>query len=244
MLRAMSCTEIATAHTMAFLARHLPPAPARILEVGCGRGEVAAALGGLGHEVDAIDVDADAVAAARALGVPARQADFFSIRAGAHDVVLLTRSLHHIAPLQRALDHASGLMAPGGSIVIEDFAVEAMDAVTATWFYDLCALLGVAGALWPAQDMAADPLAAWVAEHEHHPGEEPLHTGAAMQDALAARFAVVATEPAPYLYRTIVRRTDDRALTSAFLTIEEQRIAAGHLRAIGLRMVARSQAAR
>jgi len=125
--------------------------------------------------------------------------------------------------------------------VVEDFAVEAMDAATATWFYDLCALLGVTGALSPAQDTAPDPLATWVAEHQQHHGEEPLHTGASMRSALAARLAMVATERVPYLYRTIVRRSDDRALAAAFLATEEQRIASGHLQPIGLRMVARSQ---
>lgn len=234
----MPCSEIATAHTLAFLARYLPAAPARILEVGCGRGEVAVALAGLGHQVDAIDLDRDAVTAARALGAPARQADFFAAGGATFDFVLFTRSLHHLAPLDRALDHARQLVAPGGLIAVEDFAVEAMDAVTAAWFYDLCALLGVGGALPSGHGSPADPCARWVAEHEHGPGEEPLHTGAAMAGALAERFALRATEHCPYLYRTIIQRSDDARLGAAFLALEERRIASGHVRPIGLRMVA------
>src|SRR5215211_100005 len=42
----------------AFVLSHLPPPPRRILEVGCGRGDLALALSGVGYDVVAVDPDA------------------------------------------------------------------------------------------------------------------------------------------------------------------------------------------
>jgi Methyltransferase domain len=42
----------------AFVHEHLPAAPARVLEVGCGRGDLARALARAGHRVVAIDPEA------------------------------------------------------------------------------------------------------------------------------------------------------------------------------------------
>jgi 2-polyprenyl-3-methyl-5-hydroxy-6-metoxy-1,4-benzoquinol methylase len=41
-----------------FVEAHLPPAPARVLEVGCGRGQLARAIARSGYDVVAIDPDA------------------------------------------------------------------------------------------------------------------------------------------------------------------------------------------
>ncbi len=62
----------------AWLAGVLPPPPARLLDAGCGDGTVARWLAGLGYRVTAIDADPDAIAKARAAGVPAVQADLVS----------------------------------------------------------------------------------------------------------------------------------------------------------------------
>jgi ubiquinone/menaquinone biosynthesis C-methylase UbiE len=41
-----------------FVEAHLPPAPARVLEVGCGRGDLARAVSESGYEMVAMDPDA------------------------------------------------------------------------------------------------------------------------------------------------------------------------------------------
>ncbi len=41
-----------------FVTEQLPSAPARVLEVGCGRGDLARAIAESGYEVVAIDPDA------------------------------------------------------------------------------------------------------------------------------------------------------------------------------------------
>ena len=60
--------DIATAETAAFLLEWLGDSHRRVLEVGAGDGHVAEVLGQRGHEVVAIDTDAESVARARARG--------------------------------------------------------------------------------------------------------------------------------------------------------------------------------
>jgi len=61
--------------TAAFVGRFVPQSRARILDVGCGSGGLAAVLGAAGHVVTGIDSSAEVVQQARANGIDARQAD-------------------------------------------------------------------------------------------------------------------------------------------------------------------------
>jgi 2-polyprenyl-3-methyl-5-hydroxy-6-metoxy-1,4-benzoquinol methylase len=63
-----------TRYTCDFIERFLPRECRRILEVGCGTGELAARLSKDAYSVVAIDSDRDSVAAAQRLGVNARVA--------------------------------------------------------------------------------------------------------------------------------------------------------------------------
>lgn len=163
----------------------LPGGRARILDAGCGDGTLAAELAGLGHDVTAIDLDTDAAVAA---GVPAVRADLTEYRDDPFDVVVLSLSLHHMHPLGAALDRVAALLAPGGLLVVDEFAWDWADAAAATWFYDAGALLGRFAAV-------ADPVARWRETHED------LTTGQAMLDAIAARFEVSWTRRERYLFR-------------------------------------------
>lgn len=122
--------DVATTETVEFLLRHLSPQPLRILEVGCGTGEVAARLQGYHHHVIAIDSEAKAIEQAQQLGVDARLAVWPLFEESAFDAILFTRSLHHIAPLDVALSHASQLLLPSGVLLVEDFAYNEMDPPT------------------------------------------------------------------------------------------------------------------
>src|SRR5262249_26118962 len=91
---------------LTYLGDWLPPAPARILDVGCGNGELARALERAGYAVLAIDIDPAAVAAAIAHGVNATEADMADFDADPFDAVLFSLSLHHMDRLTEALARA------------------------------------------------------------------------------------------------------------------------------------------
>ncbi|HEY7198942.1 MAG TPA: methyltransferase domain-containing protein [Candidatus Dormibacteraeota bacterium] len=240
-MRQPSPLDAGTAEVLAFVRRALPAPPLRVVEVGCGRGELAAALQAAGYEVTALDADPDAVAAARAAGVPARHADFLDGDAERHDAVLFTRSLHHIASLDRAV----ALAAEAGPIVIVDeFARERADAATAAWFSDARALLAATGVLTPphADPLDPDPLQRWLVEYGDR-REHRLHTGAEMEAALRTRLDVVSVEACPYLYRHLAQwlEVSERgaAVARLLLELERARIARGELVPLGVRAIAR-----
>src|SRR5262249_6962621 len=136
-------------------------------------------------------------------------ADVRTYRAAPFHAVAFTASLHHIAPLDAALDAAVALLAPGGALVIDDFDLDAPDLATLRWDYDAQELLAAAGAYDAAHVDGApgdDPRARWEAGHAPHHDEAPLHGGAAMLAGIAARFHELRVVRGPYLWRHIARR--------------------------------------
>ncbi|TQV76067.1 class I SAM-dependent methyltransferase [Exilibacterium tricleocarpae] len=199
----MDPVQIPTRETVRFITDHAHNR-ARVLEVGCGSGEVAEALKTRGHQVVAIDTDAAAVARARQRGVDARVAHWPQFIENPFDVIVFTRSLHHIQPLAAALDEAAKLLAPGGAVMVEDFAFDELKPAFAGWFYELLALLEASAAL-PYPDTALrEELLAVQRGHSLH-RDHHLHTATTLRDALSARFRLTHLATAPYLYRYICR---------------------------------------
>jgi SAM-dependent methyltransferase len=238
----MSPTDIPTQHTLRFLDRVLPAGPRRVLEVGCGNGALAERLQSGGRSVTAIDRAADAVQQARTRGVQAIAADFFEYRDDPFDVVLFSRSLHHLAPLSQAVDHARALLVPDGLLIAEEFAIENVDRDTARWFFEFSDLLETIGLTPLAPEpvvVASNQLERWYAEHA---AEQPIHAGEDMLLAVGERLRLVSSERVPYLYRYISGRIEssERGVRAVrwMLDVEGMRVADGSLRAAGLRLVA------
>ncbi|MBI3408398.1 MAG: class I SAM-dependent methyltransferase [Planctomycetes bacterium] len=196
-------SDVPIAETLAFLRAQLRTPPARILEVGCGDGDLAARIQELGYQVVAVDCSDTAVAKARGRGVDATVASWPDFADGLFDALLFTRSLHHIHPLPRAVARAKEMLHPHGLVLVEDFAAYEIDALSAQWVYQALALLDAGGHLRRNADTFAEKvlraegaISLWHAAHEHG-----LHTAAAMDTCLRDYFAEVCPSKAPYLYR-------------------------------------------
>lgn len=192
--------DLLLGQTWAFVASRLRGAK-RILEVGCGDGSLARHLANGGLEVTALDLELTDRSAHR--GVRFVEQDFLAFAEGEFDALLFTSSLHHINPLEPALEHAFAALNPGGALLAEEFAVEAPDESTARWYYGMQALLSGQGMISSDHvhgDSETPPLDRWREDHRHG---EPLHTAERMLAAITARFAEVRDTTGPYLYRDI-----------------------------------------
>ena len=238
-------SDIPNGETLAFVQAHVPPPPARILEVGCGAGALAIRLQRLRYEVIAVDSAEDAVARARKRGLDARQADWPHFSDRPFDVVLFTRSLHHIPALSPAVARARALLKPSGMVLVEDFARHAVEPLAAEWLIEMLAVLRAADLLVRDPEGLLDrileypdPMDAWRAAHDHD-----LHSAEAMRDGLRAHFSAVEEEIVPYLYRYVCGRLEETErgyhIAVRVLELERRFAAIAQVPLIGRRFVAK-----
>lgn len=235
--------QFGTRFTLDFVERSLPGKGRRVLEVGCGSGELAASLAQNQFAVVAIDCDPDAVAGAQQLGVDARVATWPDFDGGRFDAVLFTRSLHHIHPLVKALKQAADSLLPRGRLIVEDFAYEAVDDATLRWFgaaiqaLDRRNLLIKDNEFLNALRLNTETLSAWRANHERE-----LHTAANISGQINGVFAKVTREDVPYFFRyltnTIVPGANRYRIVEKFAEEEAAMISEGTIIALGRRFVA------
>lgn len=232
-----------TRYTYDFVKRFLPGDRCRILEVGCGAGELAAALSRDGHTVIAIDSDPESIASARRLGLDARLGSWPNFDDGQFNAVLFTRSLHHIHPLDESARHAMESVVEGGCIIVEDFAYESADEKTLRWFASSIGLLEATGSLIASDEFLeavlskTETLKAWRQNHEIE-----LHTAVEIGAQLEKVFGRVIRENAAYYFRyiakgiTLAEKRD--AILQAFAGQEETLAADGCIVPLGRRFTA------
>ncbi len=94
--------------------------PARVLEVGCGPGELAARVAAeVGADVVAVDSSPRMVQLARDRGVDARVGDVqqLAFADGDFDCAIAAWMLYHVADVGRALGELARVLRPGGRLV-------------------------------------------------------------------------------------------------------------------------------
>ena len=232
-----------TRYTYDFVKRFLPLDCRQILEIGCGRGELAARLLKDRYSVVAIDSDQGSVAAARRLGVDARVETWPDFDEGHFDAVLFTRSLHHIHPLDKSIRHAADSLVGRGLIIVEDFTYESTDEKTLRWFSSVIRLLEATELLIVRDEFLdkllsrTDVMKAWRENHE-----DELHTAAEIDTQLEKLLGRVIREDAAYYFRYLanaIAATEKRdAILQAFVGQEDTLAADGSVIALGRRFVA------
>lgn len=109
--------------TQELLRRHLPPAPANVLDVGGGTGAHSRWLAADGHRVRLVDPVSHHVKAARAAGIDATIGDARKLDAddASFDVVFLAGPMYHLIEREerdRALAEARRVLRPGGMLAV------------------------------------------------------------------------------------------------------------------------------
>ena len=183
-----------------FVTAQLPPAPSRVLEVGCGDGRLAWTLHDLGHRVVAIDPAAPEGPIFQAVSLE----EFAD--PGRFDAVVASRALHHIHDLAGALSKLQRLLVPGGRLIVVEHAFERLDERTAGWYLKKRRAQGPHA---PSSLQAC--LAEWEADHAG------LHSSTAMRRELERRFTErwFAWTPTLYLELGEELEQEERSLIAA-----------------------------
>jgi SAM-dependent methyltransferase len=211
-----------------FVEAHLPGAPARVLEVGCGNGWLCHHLASVGYEAQGIDPQAPE----DPLLLPIALQDFD--QHASFDAVVANLSLYHIKNLGQAIDKLAVVLAAGGVLVVVEFAWERFDDRTARWCLDRLPsqldednwlhkrLIVLRGRLDRGERLRARELFRdWAAG-------EGLHSSVEMREALRSRFPEDFFEWSPYLYPDLEGVTSDE---------ERSAIDQGEIQPMGFRVV-------
>lgn len=224
-----------------FVRSQLPPPPARVLEMGCGSGELALALCSGGWRVTAVDPEAPH-------GEPFIRVRVEELDAADYepfDAAVAVLSLHHAGNLGAMLDKVRSLLKPGGVLVVDEFRKEYLaDRATAAFFYHQQLSLLYAGRKGTGDGGHGRHQPG--GEHQPGGGRQPegdfeswyarvserrasVHEEGKILAALEERFTTRSLSYGPFLFRD--------GLDAEVEPLERKLIAEGGIRPTGLRWV-------
>ena len=206
-----------------FVRAQLPPAPASVLEIGCGP------LGGFvprlrqgGYEATGVDRNAPAANGHA-------QVDFEHYQPPrALDAIVACRSLHHVGDLGEVIGLAASALRPGGAMVVVEWAWERFDEATARWCFARLDAAETADPGWlrRRRDGWLASGESWDAYFGAWTAEGGLHRGDRILGELAARFEPRLCDYGPYFFAELSETTEED---------EQAAIASGEIRATGIR---------
>lgn len=210
-----------------FVLSRLPPAPASVIEIGCGTvGGFVPELRQSGYEAVGVDRDAPD-------GPDYQRVDFEDYAPSRPvDAILASRSLHHVRDVDEVLDGVTAALRPGGVIVVLEWAWERFDESTARWCF---ARLEPSppedpGWLQRRRDGWLASGEAWQAYFEGWAEEHGLQRSDRVLAGLDARFERMSSEYAPYFFADLAGGSE---------AAEQAAIDAGEIRATGIRYAGR-----
>jgi SAM-dependent methyltransferase len=215
--RSPSLVRLTHGRLWQLIARHLPARSSRVLDVGCGPGLLSLEVARAGHDVVAIDPDPEALAIAGRSAVDAAPGRVTYVEGevgtwepdtGGFDVVVTSRTLHHVADPAVALERIRGWLRPGGRLVCVDFVHDRFDRRAARWLAQVRGLLEAAGRFHDGASLPSDPDEAterveWEWEQEHVV-EHRMNTSREIEGPLHRLFLPDRTSWHPYLYWDIL----------------------------------------
>jgi len=204
----------------------LPGPPARVVDIGCGPlGGFVPMLRSAGYDAIGVDTEAPEGDDYHRTGIE----DFAPH--GAVDLVVASRSLHHVADLDDVADLMVGMLAPGGTVIVLEWAWERLDSATAQWCFDrLPPADDEPSWMHHHQEMWLESGKAWDAYLTEWAADDGLHPGEAVLAALQVRLRTASADHGAFYFPSLEGVTEQDELAA---------IAGGQIQANGIRLVAR-----
>jgi SAM-dependent methyltransferase len=208
-----------------FVRDHAPPPPATVVEIGCGPlGGFVPMLRSAGYDAVGVDTEAPEGPDYHRTGI-----EEFAPPA-AVDLVVASRSLHHVADLDNVADRLSGLLATGGTAIVLEWAWERFDESTAQWCFDhLPPADDDPNWLHRRQEAWLESGRPWDTSLMEWAADDGLHAGSAVLAALEARLRTVASDLGAYYFPALAGVTEEDELAA----IASARIQPNGIRFVG-----------
>jgi SAM-dependent methyltransferase len=211
-----------------FISTALPPAPARILEIGCGAaGGIVPAAFAAGYEAVGVDPDAPR-------GAEYRQVPFESYEPPSGiDAVVSVQALHHLADLDAAVERIDRMLTPDAVLVIVEWAWERIDEATARWLFARVPADANSGWAGERRDNWRASGLPWPEYRDRWAREQGLHDWPTVESALVKRFVTGLRDDVPSLFGDVADISQET---------ERAAIAAGEISTTGIHWVGRHRA--
>jgi SAM-dependent methyltransferase len=182
----------------------LPAPPAQVVEIGCGP------LGGFVPMLRSSGYDAVGIDPAAPDGDDYRRVEFEQLDAlHGIDAVVASTSLHHVADPAEVIDRVASALAPGGMLVVVEWAWAAFDEPTAQWCFQRLGSHEEAGWLRRRRDEWLASGQPWSVFLQDWARKERLHPWEKLLQLLDTRFDRKYLAHGPYFFPDLAQTSDE-----------------------------------